>query len=361
MKQLLTFILTMALAACGGSGQSSTMGSSTNSTLSSSSLNSSVVAIPDTYIITVEKRGFGGEINTGPIIAQYGQSLEINFSVDQGYRVAISGCDGEIGDGIYFVSEVHSNCKITALFEPHSNLESPLLIAHAGGGYKNSGYLNSLEAMNANYEFGHRFFELDFNWTSDNQLASIHDWNGTYKRLFPSADHSIAPDLTTFMSLPMLDNQTKVNLNILNQWLINHPNSYIVTDIKDNNVSALILMKEVLGENIRQVIPQIYYIEEFAEVRALGYTNIIFTLYVTTAPTENILDAIEKLDLFAVTISPYKQDFQLIVDRSVEYGKPVYVHTFNEIVDFDKYINLGVRGLYTDFLYPKADGSIGRQ
>jgi arylsulfatase A-like enzyme len=61
-------------------------------------------------------------------------------------------------------------------FSGSLGVRSPAFVAHAGGGIKGRSYTNSLEALDENYRRGFRFFELDFNWTSDNQLVCIHDW-----------------------------------------------------------------------------------------------------------------------------------------------------------------------------------------
>jgi glycerophosphoryl diester phosphodiesterase len=34
-----------------------------------------------------------------------------------------------------------------------------------------------LEAIEQNYQRGHRVFEIDFSLTKDNELAAVHDWN----------------------------------------------------------------------------------------------------------------------------------------------------------------------------------------
>src|SRR5210317_451008 len=57
-----------------------------------------------------------------------------------------------------------------------SNISPPVFIAHAGGSLNGQKYTNSLEALNLNYQKGHRFFEVDFSWTSDEGLVAIHDW-----------------------------------------------------------------------------------------------------------------------------------------------------------------------------------------
>lgn len=311
-----------------------------------------------------------GEFITDKIKVHAGTGTQLIIETHPNYEIgSVTGCDGiqldNLNDAVTLVTTgaIEKQCHITAnlIKSEFQKPAKPLLIAHAGGGYKNQGYLNSLEALNVNYALGHRYFEVDLNWTSDNELVAIHDWDGTFRRLFSKADHAVVPDLKTFMGLAMMGNQTQVSLTMLNQWLIDHPEAYIVTDIKENNVAALTKVKAQLGDNYQRFIPQIYEAEEYTTLRKLGYQNIIFTLYVTHASTAEIIYSIQNLNLFAVTISPYRGDFQQVVNSSKQAGKYVYVHTFNELSDFTKYNDLGVDGLYTDYLYPKADGSIGKQ
>ena len=59
-------------------------------------------------------------------------------------------------------------------------LPVPKYIAHAGGGIGGASYTNSRDAFDANYRRGFRFFETDLNWTSDDQLVLIHDWEASF-------------------------------------------------------------------------------------------------------------------------------------------------------------------------------------
>ena len=68
--------------------------------------------------------------------------------------------------------------------KPKKHIYRPLFIAHASGGINGLTYLNSLETLNYNYELGHRYFEVDFSWTQDDELVLIHDWKLSYNRLF---------------------------------------------------------------------------------------------------------------------------------------------------------------------------------
>ncbi|HIL62954.1 MAG TPA: hypothetical protein EYG42_05830, partial [Porticoccaceae bacterium] len=46
-------------------------------------------------------------------------------------------------------------------------------IAHAGGQIGNTTYTNSIDALNVNYDIGFRIFEMDFSFTSDQQLVCL--------------------------------------------------------------------------------------------------------------------------------------------------------------------------------------------
>jgi glycerophosphoryl diester phosphodiesterase len=241
------------------------------------------------------------------------------------------------------------------------NVAPPLFIAHAAGGFEGRRYRNSMEALERNHELGHRFFELDFSWTSDKQLVGIHDWKNSYRRLFKEADHESAPSYKQLLSLTMDNNETIVTMPRLKQWLADNPSSYIVTDIKGYNVRALKLMKRELGEQYKQVIPQLYHPKNYQELRELGYRNIIFTLYATHIGTEKIISFVADNPLVAVTVHPKKPGFAEMVPAFNALDRFVYVHTYNTLADYDKYTAMGVDGLYTDFLYQDANGDIQAQ
>ena len=63
------------------------------------------------------------------------------------------------------------------------------------------------------------------------------------------------------------------------QWFADHPQAFLVTDVKERNLDAL----EHIGSNYPQfltrIIPQIYQPSEYTIVRELGFEKIIWTLY----------------------------------------------------------------------------------
>ena len=54
------------------------------------------------------------------------------------------------------------------------------LIAHAGGGFKDLTYTNSIDALELNKE-NYEFFELDFFLTDDGKIVCAHDWSENLK------------------------------------------------------------------------------------------------------------------------------------------------------------------------------------
>ena len=237
----------------------------------------------------------------------------------------------------------------------------PPLIAHAGGGWHGQRYLNSLEALDYNYKLGHRIFELDFAWTSDQQLVAIHDWQSSWAGLFPDADHDHIPSHAEFMASTMRDGQTQLDLGHLHDWLVAHPEAWIVTDIRGNNLLGLQRLRQALGLQAAQVIPQMYHAYRYPDIRALGYEQVIFTLYASSMDTQTLLDFIRATPLFAVTLNPTREDAQQLLDALHAWSVPAYVHTFNQVEDYDRFRARGAHGLYTDFLHVAQDGSIRLQ
>jgi hypothetical protein len=186
------------------------------------------------------------------------------------------------------------------------------LIAHAGGGLPTAIYTNRLEAMKIAASHGFKLIELDF-FRTRKGIALGHDAS------------ALSP--TTFAQL--LD------------FLRRHPDISIVTDFKTDNVLGLSRIAELAGPMRTRFIPQIYSVDEYRPIVAMGFPTPIFTAY-------RILNIgwtskVNKLPVRAVTM-PYNQRF---LARLVDH--PVYLNTLNE--PFPGY------GLYTDCLIPTRNAS----
>ncbi|MEO1434306.1 MAG: sulfatase-like hydrolase/transferase, partial [Bacteroidota bacterium] len=107
-------------------------------------------------------------------------------------------------------------------------------IAHAGGSIDGRPYTNSLEALEASYQKGFRWFELDFLRTKDGKFVAAHDW-GSWKQA-TGYKGSTPTDLATFNKY-LIDGQYQaMDMPQINQWFADHPDAILVTDKVDRPV-----------------------------------------------------------------------------------------------------------------------------
>ena len=221
------------------------------------------------------------------------------------------------------------------------------LIAHAGGKIGDETYTNCQEALDTNYSKGFRLFELDFEWTSDNKPVALHSWDGYIKRFFKEVPKQYT--YNEFMDFKMINNWHQLDLEKLSIWLKSHPDAFIVTDVKENNVELLKIISENYKDVQDQFIPQIYQMDEYIKVEYMGYKNIIYTLYLSKNTDDEIIDFVKRNKLFAVTMSIYKAKTGLL-QRLEESGVFIYTHTINSEESQKDLEQVGIDGFYTDSL-----------
>jgi glycerophosphoryl diester phosphodiesterase len=230
-----------------------------------------------------------------------------------------------------------------------------LRVAHAGGGIDGVMYTNSIQAMNVNYAKGFRYFEIDFNLTSDSNIVCVHDW-ARFRRLGNKDNLDIPLSFSEFEAInKSIYKYEKCTLRTLAEWFDAHPDAFLVTDVKDNNIDAL---REILNQipNSRTVvIPQIYRPDEYNWVLAAGVEKVIWTLYRSELTELQVLKNLSKMDrVIAITMPLGKAESSFPV-KVLMKGLAVYVHTIN---DNEEYTRLKqqycVSEIYTDFLDPET-------
>ena len=124
-------------------------------------------------------------------------------------------------------------------------------VAHAGGDLKGRAYTNSYEALEESYSEGFRYFEIDFNFTADNQLVCIHDWDVTWPSMF-DGDSTRTPTLQEFIARSeKLSGVTPCTLDGLSLWMLSHPDAVLITDVK-----GIELVHAAIPDSTQRVIPQ---------------------------------------------------------------------------------------------------------
>lgn len=220
-------------------------------------------------------------------------------------------------------------------------------IAHAGGAIEEITYTNCKEALDESYKNSYKFIEVDFEWTSDGYPVLLHSWDGFVTKLFGVEPKKYS--LEEFKSFNMINNWTQMDFEDLINWLENHPGVYIVTDVKEENIKLLSLIKEKYSHVQDQFIPQIYFMEEYIHAEYLGYKNIIYTLYRSNNTPEEIIDFASANNLLAVTM-PIERAQSDLPKKLKESGVFTYSHTINDIELQKQLEKQGVDGFYTDTL-----------
>lgn len=218
-------------------------------------------------------------------------------------------------------------------------------ISHAGGRLNGDIYTNSLEGLARTHKAGFRFFELDFSPTSDRHWVCVHDWPKFFRfagRQTPSWNYR--PDLDEFLTLRRQMSFTPCTLDELSSWLARHPEAHIVTDTKYENSQLLGVIAKRIAKD--KVIPQVYHPDRIAAVRALGFKDVILTVYKLDWPNDRIIREIGGKVLFALTM-PKTRVLSGLALRAAKGGHRTYTHSINGCFKFKLFRLLGVEEVYT--------------
>jgi len=226
-------------------------------------------------------------------------------------------------------------------------------IAHAGGGYEGQTYTNSYQALSTNLKLGFTYFEIDFVFTSDNHLVCLHDWGESFERIFNLQAKPI-PTLGQFEILAANNSSfTSCTAQGLAEWMRQNPSATIVSDVKGKNLRALKLLRKIIPDATRRLIPQIYQPEEYAAVKALGYQQAIWTLYRFRGGDDVVFAHVTEMKIPIAVTMPAKRAEAGLPQSLKRLGIPTYVHTINDTSASERFLTkLNVTEIYTDFLLP---------
>lgn len=251
--------------------------------------------------------------------------------------------------------------------EPYAWVEETHTIAHAFGGVDGTSMTNSLEAFLKNYEKGQRVFEVDFLFSSEGTLVAAHDWSSFYTMtgLTPSASESDAPSLAEFSQATIYGEYTPLTWEQIAWLMVFFPDMYVVTDTKyttepmitDAFTQIVDVAIDVNPAILDRVIPQIYNNDMYISISEIHpWQSVIYTLYGQTIEEfsyDNVLEFVEANEIKVVTTFPARSDLTFI-QQVQELGCAVYMHTFNDTIQVENYIDSHqIQGVYTDFLLPE--------
>jgi len=238
------------------------------------------------------------------------------------------------------------------------------MICHAMGGIDGNDYSNSLEAFEYNYAKGHRYFEVDFQYTSDDKLVLWHNWSNRFCSKYKKG---YEPTYAQFMKSKIYDKYTPLDVEGLLKLMANYPDAYIITDTKYAEVSkakrefkTIVSTAKKLGipNVLDQFIVEVYTPEMFEAVDNIHHFNeYMASLYraYSKAPSSSTMKSIanycKKHGIASVGMYArwWKSKYTAILES---YGIVSALYTVNDASDAQDYFDDGVSILFTDYLPP---------
>ncbi|MCM1089415.1 MAG: hypothetical protein NC092_14185 [Butyrivibrio sp.] len=237
------------------------------------------------------------------------------------------------------------------------------LIAHAGGGIDGQEYTNSKEAFEQSYAKGMRSIELDFRLTSDEKLVCCHTWKEQLCSDY-EAGHIYSEE--EFLNIHIYDRYTPMSLETVLELMKKYDDVWIVTDTKSLEDGQVQKEFEILLETaeaadsmevLNRFVVQLYTHEMYDMVEEVySFPTYILTLYriggIKGETFEEHCSFLREKGIEYITMR-YDWVSQEAVAVAGEYGVSVYAHTVNDIEEMEELREMGVKGIYTDEIYPE--------
>lgn len=231
------------------------------------------------------------------------------------------------------------------------------VIAHGGGSYEGYETTNSVEAVNNAISNGYKIIELDMALSSDNKIIMLHDWDRTAKTYF-GVTFPKKLNQSQFLNLTVYGKLEVLTIEKLSGILEQHEDIRIVTDIKGDNVELLTAVSEHYPKLVDRFIPQIYDYDQYEKVRALGFADIIFTMYAMADPDVDKLAAfIKEHEIYAAAMPDYYAERGYCRQLSGK-GVKVYIHPVSCYEDAQHFFKMGAYGVYSGSLLPEEFSGI---
>ena len=229
-------------------------------------------------------------------------------------------------------------------------------IGHAFYGIDGLSYVNSSEALECGYDKGIRVMETDLIYTSDKRIVINHDWNNTgiltYKK---------------FMNNKLYNKYSPMDLEMLISYMVKYDDLYIVIDTKEENYSGnnyVNIYKELVDyckkidvKLLDRIIIQIYDYDMYDRIDKIhNFDNYIFSLY--KLDDFNLYKLIyfclyNKIDVIVIPewLIENNSINRIHINKIKSKNLKLYVHTVNDRDKYKEYLDMGIDGVYTDFLY----------
>jgi glycerophosphoryl diester phosphodiesterase len=237
---------------------------------------------------------------------------------------------------LYKISYSSSSKKI--------NFDKLNFIAHAGGGYKDISYSNSMESVLKSIDAGFKLIELDIFLTDDNYLVAVHDWKN-FKKNCLNYQNYINDKPLSYEKFNNCDyhknsiNLTQLNEDQIKKIFLSDKSLYLVTDkIRDYKI----LSKKF--SFVERILPETFSIKDYIFAKYYGFKNPIFPFKKYNFFIGKILN-IKLINISYADFIKYEKQVYKLFNKGIN----IYVYTSNDENFIRKNINKKISGVYTDF------------
>lgn len=235
-----------------------------------------------------------------------------------------------------------------------------IAIAQDFGAINEDNFTGSLEAFEENYNKGFRTFECTLQFTSDEHLVVVNDWDDV-----SMPQHDNPPTLSEFESGKILDKYTPVSFIHLARLMKKYKDTYIVVNFRKHDSESTQRQLEYILNTTKnlglfsgpgRIVLNIYSKEQLDIVREYPeFNTFIYN-------TEKNWDG-DSEELVAICNWLLENGIQYISINSDYYSPFIasipnaflvrpYFHTENILYNAQDYIDNGAWGVYTDCLTP---------
>lgn len=257
------------------------------------------------------------------------------------------------GDAGRQILKYFSTC-VCAILIAHSSIllfkiesKETKFVVHAGGSIENMKYLNCKEGFEKSIESGNTLIELDFLFTSDNEIICSH-----YLEYFPDFSIDNRPTLAQAKETLIAGKFSALTFRQVIETLKIHTDVKIVFDTKESVYTELLnkmlqISSELDFDLKNRMVIQVYSYKNYLEMNEFNFKEYWFTNYKANYLPKKIVGYFD--DCENVTTIVLNELFWKLY-RGVDFNpnKKIAVHTVNDknYINFLK--NRGVDYVFCD-------------
>ena len=243
-----------------------------------------------------------------------------------------------------FTSNSYGEKSLINDFNKKEN-ETYNFIAHAGGGFENKTYTNSIPAVKNALNTGFRLIEIDMLITKDNYIIGSHDWNS-----FEQLCKNFIKKKESYLYSDFQNCNENLEFKLVDEFFVKN----IIDQYGGKNDKILIVTDQIQDFHVLKKNFSNY--ENNLIVEANGIRNYlkakkIFPYVALTFNDGRRYKYFVKLFnvSFIVIKSNLIKKYNIFLEEMIKKGLVVMVHTSNENSFIEKNLDKYVTSIYTDF------------